>query len=58
MDNREFGRIKETARIQSIDRNEVAPVLPAVSEIESQTRSPEATIAGCDAPGRRREALA
>ena len=41
-----FRAIQESARIQTVHRNEVAPVLPAIREIESRVGAAEGAI-GC-----------
>src|SRR5581483_3451944 len=42
--DRKFGRIQETSTVQPVYRDEVAPVLASVSEIESRVGCPEASI--------------
>src|SRR5580704_7734025 len=57
MHHRELWWIEEPAAVQSVGGDEVSPVLPAVSEIESEIGAAERAVGACDVPVRRGHAL-
>ena len=44
--DRELRRVEETTRIQPAHRNEIAPLFPAIPQIQSDSRGTEAAVAG------------